>query len=56
MKTDRLEANAIEAAEQTVRQDVPDIGPFLPLQVVLIDWPEDRVLIFCDEGLAGDAH
>lgn len=55
VKTDRLEANAIEAAEQTVRQDVPDIGPFLPLQAVLVDWPEDRVLIFCDEGLAGDA-
>lgn len=55
VKTDRLEANAIEAAEQTVRQDVPDMGPFIPLQTALLAWPEDRVLIFCDEGLAGDA-
>ena len=54
VKTDRLEANAIEAAEQTVRLDVPAIGAFVKLNTVLSSWPQDRVLIFCDEGLAGD--
>lgn len=54
VKIDRLEANAIEAAEQTVRLDVPAIGAFVKLHKILSSWPQDRVLIFCDEGLAGD--
>ncbi len=53
VKTDRLKANAIEAAEQTVRLDVPVIGAFVKLNTILSSWPQDRVIIFCDEGLAG---
>ena len=49
----RLEANAIEAAEQTERLDVPEIGSFISLINLLSNWPEDRLLIFCDEGEAG---
>ena len=49
----RLEANAIEAAEQTERLDVPEIGSFKNLIELLSEWPEDRTLIFCDEGEAG---
>ena len=49
----RLEANAIEAAEQTERLDIPEIGSFQPLTDLLSDWPEDRALIFCDEAEAG---
>jgi len=52
LKDARLEANAIEAAEQTERLDIPEIGPFAPLFDVLADWPSDRTLIFCDEALA----
>ncbi len=54
VKTERLEANAIEAAEQCVRLDVPAIGAFVKLNTILSSWPKDRVLIFCDESLAGD--
>ena len=52
LKDARLEANAIEAAEQTERLDIPDIGPFEPLSTLLDNWPSDRTLIFCDEALA----
>ena len=54
IKEDKLEANAMEAAEQTERLDIPDIKPFTKLDALLSDWPEDRILIFCDERLAGD--
>jgi 16S rRNA (uracil1498-N3)-methyltransferase len=49
----RLEANAIEAAEQTERLDVPEIAEFQSLTTLLSNWPDDRALIFCDEGEAG---
>ena len=52
---DRLHANAVEAAEQTGRLDIPEIGPFIPLDQLLADWPSDRHLLFCDENLSGDA-
>ena len=51
---DRLSANAVEAAEQTGRLDVPSVGPFLPLHQILAEWPADRHLIFCDEALSAD--
>jgi len=51
---DRLSANAVEAAEQTGRLDVPEIGPFAALDTVLADWPSDRHLLFCDEALSTD--
>ncbi len=54
IKDERLEANAIEAAEQTERLDIPSIKPFTALDEILDKWPEDRALIFCDERLAGD--
>ncbi|MBL82080.1 MAG: 16S rRNA (uracil(1498)-N(3))-methyltransferase [Rhodospirillaceae bacterium] len=49
---DRLSANAVEAAEQTGRLDVPSIGHFIPLHQLLEEWPVDRHLIFCDEALS----
>ena len=52
IKDERLQANAIEAAEQTERLDIPEIRPFADLQDVLSDWPDDRVLLFCDERLS----
>jgi 16S rRNA (uracil1498-N3)-methyltransferase len=52
IKTDRLEALAIEAAEQTERMDVPEIAPMQGLAQALAAWPADAPLVFCDE--AGD--
>ena len=49
IREDKLRANMIEAAEQTERLDLPEIGVFTPLQIVLDNWPEDRVLMVCDE-------
>jgi len=53
VNTDRLEANAIEAAEQSGRLDIPELRPFQRLDAILADWPDDRVIIFCDELAAG---
>ncbi len=54
----KLRANMIEAAEQTERLDLPEIGKFTPLQIVLDNWPKDRVLVVCNEtkSEAGNAH
>src|SRR6185437_10582306 len=50
---ERLRANAIEAAEQSDRTDVPETREPLPLEKLLAKWPAERKLLFCDE--AGDA-
>jgi 16S rRNA (uracil1498-N3)-methyltransferase len=53
VNTDRLRANAIEAAEQSGRVTVPEIREPLSLEALLRSWPKDRRIVFCDEG--GDA-
>jgi 16S rRNA (uracil1498-N3)-methyltransferase len=50
---ERLRANAIEAAEQSGRTDIPETREPLPLEKLLANWPTERKLLFCDE--AGDA-
>jgi 16S rRNA (uracil1498-N3)-methyltransferase len=50
IKEQRLEANAIEAAEQCERLDVPTIDPPERLERWLDDWPDDRWLIVCAEA------
>jgi len=50
---ERLLANAIEAAEQSGRLTVPDIGAAVGLDKLLAAWPRERAIFFCDEG--GDA-
>ena len=47
---ERLQANAIEAAEQCNILSVPEIAAATRLPDALADWPQDRVLIFCDEA------
>jgi 16S rRNA (uracil1498-N3)-methyltransferase len=47
---ERLLANAIEAAEQSGRLSVPEIGDATTLEKALANWPKDRTLYFCDEG------
>ncbi|HEX8232877.1 MAG TPA: 16S rRNA (uracil(1498)-N(3))-methyltransferase [Caulobacteraceae bacterium] len=46
----RLAAIAAEAAEQTGRLDAPEVAPPEKLEQLLDAWPEDRRLMFCDEG------
>ena len=53
VKLERLEAIAVEAAEQTGRLDVPEVAGPEKLDAILDAWGERR-LIFCDEG--GDAR
>jgi 16S rRNA (uracil1498-N3)-methyltransferase len=50
LKHERLRTNAIEAAEQCNILSVPEIAGLTPMQDALADWPQDRVLIFCDEA------
>lgn len=55
IRQDRLQAHAVEAAEQCGGTFVPPVDDLRPLARVLDDWPEDRTLIFADEGAAGQA-
>jgi 16S rRNA (uracil1498-N3)-methyltransferase len=47
---ERLEANAVEAAEQCGILAIPQVAAPRKLEDVLTDWPRDRRIIFCDEG------
>ena len=46
-----LHDNAIEAAEQSERLDIPQIEKQVDLTTLLSNWPEDRNLIYCDEKI-----
>ncbi|MET0547083.1 MAG: 16S rRNA (uracil(1498)-N(3))-methyltransferase [Caulobacterales bacterium] len=50
VRTDRLRAICIEAAEQTERLEIPQVGEPLTLDKALDNWPQDRRLIFADES------
>jgi 16S rRNA (uracil1498-N3)-methyltransferase len=54
VNTDRMKANAVEAAEQSGRLGVPAIAEPAPLERVLSGWDTGRTIVFCDE--AGDAR
>jgi len=56
VRTDRLRAIAVEAAEQTERLDVPVIEEPEPLQSRLFRWPESRRIIFADESGDDDSR
>lgn len=53
VNAERLHAQAVEAAEQSERFDIPKLHPFQPLEKLLGGWPQDRTLIFCDESGGG---
>ncbi|MDH3240556.1 MAG: 16S rRNA (uracil(1498)-N(3))-methyltransferase [Alphaproteobacteria bacterium] len=53
VNTDRLAANAVEAAQQTGRLTVPEVGEPALLGALLETWPADRRLMFCDESGSG---
>ena len=46
---ERMRANVIEAAEQCGVLALPQIEEPLALEKVLAQWPQDRLLVFCDE-------
>lgn len=50
LKIERLEANAIEAAEQCGVLAVPTVREAVQLERIIEGWPRDRRLFFCDEG------
>jgi len=54
IRQDRLQAHAVEAAEQCGETYVPPVAAMQKLDSVLAKWPEDRKLLFCDETLVGD--
>lgn len=54
IRQERLQAHAIEAAEQCGGTFVPEVAGLKKLDRVLDDWPRDRRLMFCDEVVAGD--
>ncbi len=53
VNVERLLANAIEAAEQCERLDVPEVREPADLAVILANWPKERTLIVCAEGGEG---
>jgi 16S rRNA (uracil1498-N3)-methyltransferase len=53
LRQDKLQAHAIEAAEQCGGTFVPEVADLTRLDRVLDGWPDDRHLFFADEGLVG---
>ncbi len=55
IRQDRLQAHAVEAAEQCGGTYVPEVCGLQRLDQALDDWPEGRQLMFCDEAEVGSA-
>ncbi|GAA6179868.1 16S rRNA (uracil(1498)-N(3))-methyltransferase [Shimia sp. NS0008-38b] len=55
IRQDRLQAHAVEAAEQCGGTYVPEVAELIRLDRLLADWPEGRQLMFCDESEVGSA-
>ncbi len=53
VRVDRLQAHAVEAAEQCGGTYVPDVTEPQKLSQVLDAWNPERRILFCDESLAG---
>lgn len=54
IRQDRLQAHAVEAAEQCGGTFVPEVRELLRLDRLLDAWPSERALMFCDEGRVGE--
>ena len=55
IRLDKLQAHALEAAEQCGATFVPEVAELVALERVLAAWPVERRLLWCDEALAGQA-
>ncbi|MCL6705393.1 16S rRNA (uracil(1498)-N(3))-methyltransferase [Pseudomonas sp. R2.Fl] len=49
---ERLQANAVEAAEQCGILAIPEVSPPQKLRDLLERWPRERRIVFCDEDSA----
>ena len=49
-----LKENAIDAAEQCSRLDIPKIDQETQFNEMISNWPNDRKIIFCDEKMDSD--
>lgn len=56
IRQDRLQAHALEAAEQCGGTYVPEVTDLQKLDHLLADWDETRQIMFCDEALVGAAE
>nr|WP_010393623.1 16S rRNA (uracil(1498)-N(3))-methyltransferase [Paracoccus sp. TRP] len=56
IRQDRLQAHAIEAAEQCGGTFVPEVGELVPLSRLLDGWDTGRRILWADEALAGPAQ
>lgn len=54
-RTERFKAQAIEAAEQSKRIDIPTIEEATPLVKLLSRWDKNRILFFMDESGGGNS-
>ncbi|MDJ1015742.1 MAG: 16S rRNA (uracil(1498)-N(3))-methyltransferase [Paracoccaceae bacterium] len=52
IRRDRLQAHAVEAAEQCGGTFVPEVSELQKLGDLLNAWPAERQIMFCDETLA----
>ena len=50
VNVERLQANAVEAAEQCGCLSVPEVANPLPLPQLISAWDEPRRILYCDEG------
>ena len=55
IRQDRLQAHAMEAAEQCGATFVPEVTDLISLDKLLASWPNDRKLLWCDEAMVGQA-
>ena len=53
IRQDRLQAHAVEAAEQCGGTYVPEVADLQKLSGLLDHWPAERHLMFCDEAEVG---
>lgn len=53
IRQDRLQAHAIEAAEQCGGTYVPEVAELVHLDRMLAAWPPERRILWCDESLVG---
>ena len=53
LRQDKLQAHAIEAAEQCGGTFVPPVADLVSLERVLANWPVDRRILWCNEHLVG---
>ena len=54
VRVDKLQAHAMEAAEQCGATFVPEVADLVALDRLLDAWPDERRLLWCDEARLGE--